>query len=373
VNRHPRIVAAAGIAAAAVLFSPVAAHAATKKVTEGLPVKDQAKFIGKLKVDAIDFFPHTVTVHVGDSIRFSPTAFHQIDFPPKGQGPIQVITASTPIQNSNDSAGQPFWFNGLPNFGFNPELVSGKPTVDYSVTKRARKHGRHVTYTGKNRVTTPIPFDAGPKPLTIKFAKVGNFKYFCDLHNGMHGLVKVKPKHDRIPGAKADAKTLSKQVARDYKIARKLPKAQQAPNTISVGNAGRFGVEYFGYLPGTTTVPVGTTITFHMTPDSFENHTATTGPGIPEQDSNSFLGQIAASFFRANFLAPGVYPSTKPGDPSVVNKSTHGDGFWNSGVLGVRKTSLPVPSSASVTFTAPGTYDFWCMVHPQMHGRVIVQ
>jgi plastocyanin len=26
-----------------------------------------------------------------------------------------------------------------------------------------------------------------------------------------------------------------------------------------------------------------------------------------------------------------------------------------------------------VTFTAPGTYEFYCMVHPQMHGTVVVQ
>ena len=41
----------------------------------------------------------------------------------------------------------------------------------------------------------------------------------------------------------------------------------------------------------------------------------------------------------------------------------------------------PIPSCArpddttsnAVTFSAPGTYQFYCMVHPQMHGTVIVQ
>ena len=52
--------------------------------------------------------------------------------------------------------------------------------------------------------------------------------------------------------------------------------------------------------------------------------------------------------------------------------TAHGNGFWNSGALDNVKSS-PQPTSNSVTFTAPGTYQFYCMVHPQMHGTVIVQ
>ena len=33
----------------------------------------------------------------------------------------------------------------------------------------------------------------------------------------------------------------------------------------------------------------------------------------------------------------------------------------------------PLPASNSVTFTAPGTYQFYCLIHPFMHGTVIVQ
>ena len=43
------------------------------------------------------------------------------------------------------------------------------------------------------------------------------------------------------------------------------------------------------------------------------------------------------------------------------------------GRVGQRPKSLqPQPSNDSVT-VAPGTYEFYCMVHPQMHGTVIVQ
>ena len=31
-----------------------------------------------------------------------------------------------------------------------------------------------------------------------------------------------------------------------------------------------------------------------------------------------------------------------------------------------------IPDRRQVTFAEAGTYDFYCMVHPQMHGQVVV-
>jgi plastocyanin len=38
-----------------------------------------------------------------------------------------------------------------------------------------------------------------------------------------------------------------------------------------------------------------------------------------------------------------------------------------------QSTATPIPNSNAVTFSAPGTYDFYCMIHPFMHGTVVVQ
>jgi plastocyanin len=35
-------------------------------------------------------------------------------------------------------------------------------------------------------------------------------------------------------------------------------------------------------------------------------------------------------------------------------------------------SATPLPSSNAVTFTAPGTYQFYCLIHPFMHGTVTV-
>jgi plastocyanin len=382
-GRSRSLVLAAGAAALTVAF-PVAAQAKVKTVTEGLPIKEQAKFLAPAyEADAIDYFPHTVTIHVGDSVKFAPTAFHNIDIPPlkgsKQDKPLDLLVPSTIITGDNDAAGQPFWFNGQrPNVGFNALLLPPNFSVDYSPTKVPSHKVIKATYTGKKRITSTIPFNAGPASTQVKFARAGTYTVYCDLHVGMKGVVRVLPKKKRIPSAKADAKALAKQVARDFKVAKTLKQVQVPANTVDVGSSGKYGVEYFGYLPKVLTVPVHTPVTFRMTPDSFEDHTATTSAANADPENpanaNTPLGQIAASFFSTQFDPRGVW-SSEQNDASSLTKTTHGDGFWNSGVLAPpSRNPFPafISSQRTVTFDQAGTYEFYCMVHPQMHGTVVV-
>jgi plastocyanin len=383
VHGRTRLAALAGAVAASLAF-PVGAHASiVKKVYEGLPTKDQKKFLAKpYEADAIDFFPHTVTIHVGDSIKFLPTAFHQIDIPPKKEkGPIALLVPTGASASATDAAGQPYWFNssGLPNFKFNPLVVPPNPTVDYSPTKVPGSRTVRATYTGAKRVLSDIPFNAGPPAVQVKFTKAGTVTYYCDLHTGMKGVVRVLARKKRIPSAKADKKALKKQISRAFGVAKTRYAIQPPANTVYVGSAGKYGVEYFGYDPQVLNVPVGTTVTFQMTKGSFENHTATVAGAEnadPEKVDNSYLGLIAQSFFDpAGFLPQGVWTSDNPANgPAVLTKSSHGNGFWNSGVLDVLSSTPDtlIPDRRQVTFGQAGTYDFYCMVHPQMHGQVVV-
>ena len=72
-------------------------------------------------------------------------------------------------------------------------------------------------------------------------------------------------------------------------------------------------------------------------------------------------------------LVPAVSPAA-PGDTSLVSLSptTHGNGFWNSGVLDANSKS-PLPESSSVKFDTAGTYTYYCLIHPFMRGTVTVQ
>jgi plastocyanin len=335
----------------------------------GAPPKDQKKFNQPYGADVVDFFPSNVTIVAGDSIKFDPVAFHNVDIPPKGGKMIAQLAQGAPITGSLDAAGAPFWFSdkGLPNFAFAPELQN-----------QANGLGKKLTYTGAKRVISHIPLNtANPfatlKPMVVKFPKAGKVTYYCDLHPGMKGTVTVLKKGKTAPSAAVDKKALAKQVAAEFKVAKTLRDAKAPANTMYVGYAGLKGkVEYFNFLPDKLTVPIGTTVTFQMSPGTFETHTATTGPGDYLTDPTSYIGVIADSFNLTQFDPRGVYPSDQIGTLGTLTPTSHGNGFWNSGALDTQPATLP-QSSAKVTFTAAGTYKFVCLVHPVMRGTVVVQ
>jgi plastocyanin len=350
---------AAAVVAISALAVPASASAATKVVNMGTS-PSAAKQLQKLGADVNDFFPHGTTIHVGDSVKFAPTGFHTVDLPAKGGKPLGLFGPAGTTSGVLDAAGNPFWFNGQPMLGFNPALIKGI-------------FGKKVSYTGAKRVESGLPLARRPKAFTVKFTKAGSYTFYCNVHTGMKGTVKVVSKSRRVPSAKADAKSLKAQVAADVKTAKGLAKTAVAPGNVSVGGSGKGGVELYAMLPATQTVPVGTTLNFAMSAKSFDVHTATFGPGNPETQPTSYLGQLAAHFAN-DPVSPSqaIYPSEPPGTVASLSPTLHGNGFWSSGILDT-SSATPIPSGNSVTFAAPGTYDFYCMVHPFMHGTVVVQ
>jgi plastocyanin len=347
--------------AAVALAVPAAAQAATKEVDMGTPLSAQKKLNTTYLADANAFFPSSVKVHVGDSVKFVPTGFHNVDLPKKGGKPAELLAQSTPVTNSLDAAGAPFWFNNtVKNVGFNPAIIAGSL-------------GKKVTFNGSKPVQSGLPLSNKPKPMTVKFTKAGTYTYYCDIHAGMKGTVTVLAKSKRIPTAAQDKKAVAKQVAAALTTAKGLQTATLPANTVTVGNAGKGGVEVYKFLPSTLTVPHGTTVTFQMSAKTVEDHTATTGPGAATADSdpNTYVGKLAASFEAPTIDPAAAYPSDPPPNPATFGPASHGNGFWNSGVLDVVSAS-PLPSSAKVTFGTPGTYQFTCLIHPFMHGTVVV-
>jgi plastocyanin len=338
-----------------------AAEAATKTVDMGVPPSAQKAF-QPTGSDVNDFFPHGIAVRVGDSVKFVPAGFHTVDLVPKGGLPLALFAPSgQKVSGENDAAGAPFWFNGQDKFGFTTELLT------------TQNFGKKVSYNGSKRVVSGAPLANHPKPFTVKFTKAGSFTYFCNVHPGMKGVVTVKGKKAKVPSAKADAKVVKTQVAADLKLAKTLPQKTQPANTVDVGEAGPHGVEFFGFLPGTINVNLGDTLTFRMSPGSFEGHTATTGPGNPNTEPTSYLGQLAGSFMGPGpFPGQATYPSEAPGPVATVTPTFHGNGYWSTGVID-NSNATPLPASGSVKFGAKGDYQFYCLIHPFMHGTVHVQ
>lgn len=339
------------------ILLPASASAATRTVTMGTAGKNAGK-LQKLGADVNDFFPHATRVHVGDKVKFAPTGFHTFEFPAKGTDPaVLAVPSGNTISGVKDAGGQDFWFNGNPDLQFNPAFF-------------AALYGKTVKYDGKKQVESGLPLAPKPKPVTVRFTKAGKYTYFCNIHPGMKGTVNVVKKSKSIPTAKAHNKAVATQYKRDIKIAKQLPNVNVPAGTVDVGVAGKHGVEYFGMVPANPTVAPGSSLQFRMTKGSFEDHTATFGPG-DINDPNSYVGAISASFQGAALDQRGVYPSEAPSTTATLTSLLHGNGFWNSGVMDTQPGN-PLPGNNTVTFGEPGKFKFYCLIHPFMVGEVTV-
>ena len=348
-----------GLALVAALVLPCAAQAAQKDVSLGPPVSAQ-KALQKTGSDVNDFFPHEVRIHVGDKVRFVPNGFHTVDLPGRRSKKLPLFTpVAQVIAGSVDAAGAPFWFNGQPQLGFNRQLLTSA-------------FGKSRNYDGSKGVLSGLPLAQRPKPMTVKFNKTGTFRYFCDIHLGMSGIVRVVSSTSSVPSAAADKVTVRRQTASTLATAKKLARTPPpGNNTVDVGAQAKGNVSFFAFIPSALTVPTGTVVTFRMNA-STEIHTATVGPGNPENEPQSYLGQIEAGLQGPVLDPRGVFPSDPPGALAALTPVFHGNGFWNSGALDKDSTTRTVPPANAVQFAAPGTYQVFCMIHPFMHATVTV-
>jgi len=352
-HRHCAATACAVICCLAV---PAASNAATRDVYMGTP-PSIGKQLEKLFTDVNAYFPSNAKIHAGDTVRFLPVGFHNANFPKPGKAFNALFVPGKPASGENDAAGNPFWFNGQPTFGFNPVLGSSS------------LFGKSVTYDRSKGLETGLPLADKPKPVKVKFPKTGTFTYYCSVHAGMKAKVSVVARRASAPSAKGHAAAIAKQVKKTLSTAKELAKRKAPATGITIGVAGSGGVERFAFSPEKRAVKVGDTVTFKMGTRSFDVHTATTGPGDPEK-KDSYMGKIVAAFEGVQFPGIATYPSDPPDKGNATLTPTHhGNGFWSSGVLDTSK-STPLPDNGSVLFGAPGTYTFICLIHPFMKATV---
>jgi plastocyanin len=354
---HGRVVGAA-ITLVVLLAVPAVASAATKTVQAGPPGSQAGQF-QRAFGDANDFFRKVTTIHKGDSVKWKINGFHNVLFP---QGGVQVPALIVPDSSSLvtgvlDAANLPFWFNGQPNLAINPLVAAPKGGKTYKP--------------GKLFNSGLPPEDGPPSPYKLKFKKTGSFSYFCAVHPGMGGTIKVVKKSKAIPSGKADKKARNKEIAAKLAQVNRLTTGANLSltDTIQAGNDRRSGATIYKFFPAVSNIKAGTTLTLQMPPSTTEVHTFTFGP-INGKDG--YVDQLAANLIGPVIDPRGAYPSDLPsaGTP-VYTGANHGNGFLNTGFL-AGGGAVQLPTSRKVTFTTPGTYSFICLIHPFMTGRVTV-
>ena len=282
--------------------------------------------------DVNDFFPHGTTIHVGDSVKFVPTGFHTVDFPAKGGKPLGLIAPAGTTSGVLDAAGAPFWFNGQPTLGFTPAL--GPPGL----------YGKKVTYTGAKRVESGA---AGAEAEAVhgQVHQGRHVTYYCNIHSGMKGTVKVVSKSHSVPSAKADAKTLKAQVSSALSTANALTKTKVAPGNSASARPARVASSPSRCTPRPDG-PGGTTIKFSMSAKSYEVHTATSAPATPRPSrrATSATSRTTSPTTRCSRLRPSTRAIRRRRVRQRLTPTLHGNGFWNSGLLDVDKAT-PLPPS----------------------------
>ena len=350
-------VAAALAAASIVAVSPAVAHAATYEVYAG---HDDLKGAPK-QASPNAFFPRAVTVHRNDVVQFEFRGFHTVTFPVRGQGapPLVLAAPNTPVHDVRDAAGNPFWFNGQPSVLLNPVAAN----------KSLRK-----TWNGRRVLGSGIPTGRKPKPYVLRFRRTGVFIYYCSVHPGMRGTVRVVGASRRV-GSPAAAEVRGDRQADRYLAGARRTAAAAPPsgNTVQAGRTTP-SLAVYRFFPATRTVPAGTPVTFTMAGEfRSEVHTITFGPAKARSNlEKNFVEPIPGAPASVLGLNPkAVYSSDPPPSLPSYDGANHGDGFLNSGLID-NDPSSPFPNSVTITFSKPGTYHYECVIHEHMDGTIKV-
>jgi plastocyanin len=358
-GKHARPLAAAALAVA-VLAPAAAAQGATKTVDYGLAntpkgAPEEAVFF--------DFFPAKVKIRAGDKVRYNNNGGLAVIYSgPASQIPDFVVAdPNAPVAGSADAAGAPLWFNGQPSPFINGALL--QPAGDGKV----RKGQKDVDHSAIGLGEGP------PAPYTLTFAKPGTYKVRDAVHADVVNTVVVVKKGKKVPGKAADRAAVAKQIAKRVREANKRNALSPAADTIHVGNDSRH-LALFKFFPGDLTVKSGTTVTIDTGNKVSDVHDLAIGPDAFM--SGLSQGLITGPGAGGLGINPAVvYPSQPPAAPAVFGGTENG-GFVNTGLLDTDVKS-PLPSSARITFTTPGTYKYICLIHSDgiqgMGGTITVQ
>jgi plastocyanin len=331
---------------------------------------------GHPEIDLQGMYPNVTTIHAGDSVAFEFRGFHNVAFRASGQREPLLVPTDPPgtVGTVLDAAGQAFWFsNTVPTLRVNPGIAA--PTGNTS-------------FDGSTDVNSGLPLGPGA-PTVVSFPKAGTFAYFCEIHPFMQGTVDVKPAGVRVPrpstlvarGVVETERDAARALAHERELIEETkPEHGDDDGAKVIVGDGTKRYSFDAFFPATSSVHVGERVKFVWRGWN-EVHTVTFGPEALRQHlEDTLLGDPpVATPINPQGAFSSEPPAGPPGSPAagmpqhiVVSPTTHGDGFANSGIL-FDPPAGPAPHSFTVRFSAPGTYNLECLIHPGMDATVVVR
>lgn len=323
------VVRSVALAAASVSSFAGASSAASSATNWTVIVGGQT---ADISVYANGFFPRELTIHTGDTVTFTFAGFHNVSF---------LSGASQPPFAIKDGNG-----------------YDGNPAVFFPAGASA--------YDGTGFHNSGVPPSDKSFSYSLTFTKAGRYEYACTIHPGMMGIINVvdgavseTPRAALARGRAEQAATLAAGM-KAYDSLNPQTTGSNVVVTLVGDRQDRYSVLRFTRDP--LVIAAGTTVTWTVK-DPFEVHTVTFASG----------GQLP------HFIAPQAQPS---GPPKILlstvaltptsAKTYDGTGWINSGLLAAPGAPGTSPASFSLTFTKPGRYVYWCLVHDEAHQEGII-
>ncbi len=315
-------------------ITPAQAAARTWTVQTGGGAKDTS-------VVSNSFRPRSIEIGVGDTVKWDflePWTIHTVTFTSGAKEPEVEV-----------QEGDKFFINPQVFFPSGAQTYDGTGYRNSGVAEQGPS-APHFSY-------------------ALTFTKAGTYKYQCLLHGpGMSGTVIVR---DRVSASPASLATRGKnEVLATLKsgqaaYAKWTPQKQGTKVVVPLVGDPKGGWSILRFTREPLVIKRGTTVTWDMR-DPLEVHTVTFLSGEKPPDYLVIQPQKQGP--------PKVLESPQATNPTQ-DKAYDGTGFRNSGQLLAPGTPGNPPTSFSLTFTKPGRYEYWCIIHAPwgMKGVVVVQ
>jgi plastocyanin len=359
----------------------------------------------KANVDFLAYFPHTITVHPGDSVVFDWAGNgepHTVTLGSLADSAVAAFNRLSPAQQHANTP--PPGFAALdaqvPNL-FPQGPGDATQSVSNPCFQRVGPVGTAVcpnsqheqpAFDGQFAYYNSGWLDSGQK-WTMHLSSgtsPGTYRFMCALHReGMQGKINVVPASKTIMSPSAQFALGQKQFARDLKPllfptaalrqgkppVPNLTLPGQNPVLAGSGSPTSNGaVDEFG--KSTVHIPVGGTVTWWVIgPHSITFNSNHTNDDVRMEAPDGTVHINPAAIGPAN--APGEPPPAKGGPTKgihfkeVAKTSWNGQGFLNTGVF-QNSFGPPVIEGYTIKFTKAGTYHYICTVHDHMKGTVVV-